>query len=181
MTRGLERFQSSGQSHFVTFSCYQRLPNLRERQANEEVLAALEVARKHFGLRVYGFVLMPEHVHLLVSEPDRSTLADVIRSVKFVSAKRARRLGGSGPFWQKRYYDRNIRSYRDFLEKLRYIHRNPVKRGLVESPGDWDWSSFRHYALGELGIVEIESEWTARRRECEVDVKAPPSEQTTPG
>jgi putative transposase len=55
---------------------------------------------------------------------------------------------------------------REFTVKLRYLHRNPVKRGLVTEPGDWKWSSFRHYALREIGIVEIESEWTARDREA---------------
>jgi hypothetical protein len=72
---------------------------------------------------------------------------------------------GAGHFWQKRYYDRNIRSHSDFKETLRYIPRNPVKRELCEKPEDWTWSSFRHYALGEMGAVEIESEWTTRRRE----------------
>jgi hypothetical protein len=51
------------------------------------------------------------------------------------------------------------------VEKLRYIHRNPVVRGLVERPEDWLWSSFRHYFTGADGVVEIESQWTARRRE----------------
>jgi hypothetical protein len=69
----------------------------------------------------------------------------------------------SGVFWQKRYYDRNLRDERQFVEKLRYIHRNPG--GLCERPEDWAWSSFRHYALREKGVVEIESEWTARDRE----------------
>jgi hypothetical protein len=68
-------------------------------------------------------------------------------------------------FWQKRYYDFNIRNHRQFAEKLRYIHRNPVKRGLCERPEDWEWSSFRHYATGIEGRVEIESDWTTRRRE----------------
>ena len=49
--------------------------------------------------------------------------------------------------------------------KLGYIHRNPVKRGLVASPEQWKWSSYRHYALRETDMVEIESEWTARDRE----------------
>ena len=74
----------------------------------------------------------------------------------------------SGPpehFWQKRYYDFNIRNYPQFVEKLRYIHRNPVKAGLCERPEDWPWSSFLHYATGAEGRVEIESEWTARKRE----------------
>jgi len=69
------------------------------------------------------------------------------------------------PFWQARYYDFNVWSEHKFVEKLRYIHRNPVTRGLVARPEDWVWSSFRHYANGEVGRVEIESQWTARRRE----------------
>jgi hypothetical protein len=67
--------------------------------------------------------------------------------------------------WQARYYDFNVRSEAKRVEKLRYIHRNPVKRGLVGSPEDWAWSSFRHYLSGVEGVVEIESQWTARKRE----------------
>ena len=52
-----------------------------------------------------------------------------------------------------------------FVEKLRYIHRNPVKRSLVEKPEDWVRTSFRHYACGEVGPVEIKSQWAARKRE----------------
>ena len=69
------------------------------------------------------------------------------------------------PFWQKRYYDRNVGSVREFGINLRYLPRNPVKHGLVAEPADWTWSSFRHYAFREMGVVEIESEWTGRDRE----------------
>ncbi len=69
------------------------------------------------------------------------------------------------PFWQARYYDFNVWSEQKRVEKLRYIHRNPVKRGLVERPEEWLWSSFHHYLTGEEGVVEIESHWTATRRE----------------
>jgi hypothetical protein len=68
-------------------------------------------------------------------------------------------------FWQARYYDFNLWSERKFVEKLRYIHRNPVARGLVTRSEDWPWSSFRHYVNGESGTVEIESQWVARKRE----------------
>jgi putative transposase len=68
-------------------------------------------------------------------------------------------------FWQARDYDFNVWSERKFTEKLRYIHRNPVIHGLVARPEDWEWSSFRHYLTGAAGAVEIESQWTARRRE----------------
>lgn len=106
---------------------------------------------------------MPEHIHLLVSEPERQTLAEALKSLKQGVARRL--IGDAEHFWQKRYYDHNVRNYAKFAEKLRYIHRNPVRRGLCERPEDWEWSSFRHYATGCVGRVEIESEWTARQRE----------------
>jgi REP element-mobilizing transposase RayT len=156
----------------------------------------LERVRRSSGLQVYGYVIMPEHVHLLLSEPrggtfsggsaplkpedglngpplehshlllsesEKQTLADALKSLKQGVSRRL--IGDAAHFWQKRYYDFNIRTYPQFVEKLRYIHRNPVKAGLCEHPEDWEWSSFRHYATGVEGRVEIESEWTARKRE----------------
>ena len=183
MPRGLRRFQESGQSHFVTFSCYRRQPNFVSAAVYDLFPRCLEDMRRRFDLRIYGYVVMPEHVHLLLSEPEHDTLAEAIHYLKLSFAKRLRsrtiaqvsvqkkdaNLGHQlGSFWQKRYYDRNVRDAREFAVKLRYLHRNPVKRGLVKEPGDWKWSSFRHYALREIGVVEIESEWTARDRESKM-------------
>ena len=107
---------------------------------------------------------MPEHVHLLVSEPERGTLAAAMQSLR-QGVARTLALRASESFWMERYYDFNVWSESRFVQKLRYIHRNPVSRGLVERPQDWPWSSFRHYLTGEVGPVEIESQWTARKRE----------------
>jgi len=129
-------------------------------------METLEAVRRRFALCIYGYVVMPEHVHLLLSEPDHGRLADAIHDLKLSFAKRARRLRPAAPegaFWQKRYY--NVRDEQEFRKKLRYLHRNPVKRRLVREPAEWNWSSFRHYALREKGVVEIESEWTATDRE----------------
>src|ERR1700687_4255638 len=162
MTQGLIRLHDSGQSHFITFSCRLRQPKMNTPAMCALFLEALKKTRQQFSLRVYGYVVMPEHIHLLSSEPDSGTLAEAIHFLKLSSAKRSQFTSAehidSGHLWQKRHYDRNIRTYSDFMEKLRYIHRNPVKRGLCEKPDDWPWSSFRHYALGESGIVEVESE-----------------------
>ena len=168
MTRGLVRFQESGHSHFVTFSCYDRRPYFTTPDVYDLFLQYLENMRRNFEMCVYGYVVMPEHVHLLLSEPTQAKLADAMHYLKLSFAKRLRSRrpsDQSGTFWQKRYHDRNVRDYREFTIKLRYLHRNPVKRGLVSSALDWKWSSYRHYALRETGVVEIESEWTARDRE----------------
>jgi putative transposase len=113
---------------------------------------------------VYGYVVMPEHVHLLISEPERGTLALAIQSLKQGVARRLA-LREKDSFWQARYYDFNVWSEPKFVEKLKYIHRNPVRRGLVVRAEDWNWSSLRHYLTGDRGPVEIESHWTARIRE----------------
>lgn len=166
MPRGLWRFQESGQSHFVTFSCYRRQAHFVVDESFDLFLTCLEDTRRRFQLYVYGYVVMPEHVHLLLSEPQQSTLAEAIHFLKLSSSKRAQKFRpGAGTFWQKRYYDRNVRSASEFAVKLRYLHRNPVERGLVAKPEEWKWSSYRHYAWREKGAVEIESEWTARDRE----------------
>ena len=163
MPWGLERFHQSGQTHFVTFCCYHRQAGFLTADAKRTFELAVERVRRSFGLCIYGYVVMPEHVHLLLSEPQRETLAHAIKSLK---QGVSRRLIGKGQhFWQKRYYDFNIRNHQQFVEKLRYIHRNPVESGLCEAPEHWEWSSFCHYASGIEGVVEIESEWTARRRE----------------
>lgn len=166
MARDLRRFQESGQSHFVTFSCYRRQPFFSGAERFDLFIASLEETRRRFDLCVYGYVVMPEHVHLLLNEPTRGVLADAIHFLKLSFTKRLR--GEPGSFWQKRYYDRNVRTYLEFTVKLRYVHRNPVRRGLVESPEQWKWSSYRHYALREIGVVEVESEWTARDREKKI-------------
>jgi putative transposase len=120
--------------------------------------------RRKYGFFVCGYVVMPEHVHLLLSEPKHATLATALQATK-QAVSRALGSGDGGAFWQARYYDFNVFSARKRIEKLRYIHRNPVTRGLCAEPQDWPWSSFRHYLYGEEGNVEIESSWTARKRE----------------
>jgi len=155
---GLKRFHESGQTHFITFCCFRRRQHFVSDSACKCFAASLERVRRSYRVRVLGYVIMPEHVHLLVSEPGRATLAAMIQAVS------RRLIGDAEHFWQKRYYDFNVRTYDQFIEKLRYIHRNPVKR-VCAHPEDWECSSFRHYATGSEGPVEIESEWTARRRE----------------
>ena len=123
-----------------------------------------ERARQWYGFYVAGYVVMPEHVHLLITEPERAKLSLALQMLKQNVARQLREPEGES-FWQARYYDFNVWAEAKRIEKLRYIHRNPVVRGLVASPELWAWSSFRHYASGFDGVVEIESQWTARKRE----------------
>jgi len=154
------RYQQTGEFHFLTFSCYRRRSYLSTVAAMELFEDALERVRLRYFFAVAGYVAMPEHVHLLVSEPKTVLLSKAIQALKLSVTMRSR----ERPFWQAHYYDFNVSEHEKFVEKLRYIHRNPVRRGLVAKPEDWKWSSFGHYQTGARGTVEIESEWTARER-----------------
>jgi putative transposase len=158
------RYHSQGCLHFITFSCYQHMKLLDSVAARDTFERELERVRLWYGSFVTGYVVMPEHVHLLLSEPERGKLSLVIQMLKQITSRKLR-APHQPRFWQVRYYDFPVWSEAKRIEKLRYIHRNPVTRGLVDRPENWKWSSFAHYATGVEGPVEIESQWTARRRE----------------
>ena len=136
MPRSLERYQQAGELHFITFSCYRRQPLLASPSARRVVEETLEWVRRCYGLLVTGYVIMPEHVHLLISEPERSSLAVAVQMLKQITAQKLKlslspRAGEKGEapthFWQARYYDFNVWTSKKRVEKLRYVHRNPVK------------------------------------------------------
>ena len=164
MPWALKRFQEARCLHFITFSCHNREPLLGMPESRDSFEITFEQVRQWYGFCVRGYVVMPEHVHLLISEPERKKLSTALQMLK-QNVARELRLPEGNPFWLERYYDFNVWSETKRVQKLRYIHRNPVRRGLVEKPEDWKWSSFLHYATGVEGIVEIESEWTVRKRE----------------
>ena len=92
MPRGLHRYHESGQSHFITFSCYRRKPKFTDTRFCDLFPLCLEAMRLHFRMRIYGYVVMPEHVHLLVSEPEHGTLAEAMHYLKLSFSKRAKSL-----------------------------------------------------------------------------------------
>ena len=115
-----------------------------------------------YPFELWAWVFMPEHVHLLLRPRGQILLRDILSAIKVPVAKRAAawvrreapqfmpRMLDAQPngksclrFWQRGGgYDRNIITARELREKIGYIHRNPVRRGLVATPGDWLWSSY---------------------------------------
>jgi len=174
MPRGLHRTYGAHHLHFITCSCYHRLPLLSSERSRDRFLSILEQTRERYRFVVVGYVVMPEHVHLLMTEPEVGTPSTVMQVLKQRAARallpkrkrknpRQRNLFGEElgyrAFWQARFYDFNVRTTKKRVEKLRYMHRNPVKRGLVEAPERWRWSSYRFYLLDEAGPVRVNVGW----------------------
>jgi putative transposase len=171
MPNRLHRYYGAGYSHFITTSCYQRLPLLNRARNRDLFLLVLEQVRRRYRFVVAGYVVMPEHVHLLLGEPERGNPSLVMQAIKQGFARRllsrlrqGERCGQlslwtgaleRGRIWQPRFYDFVVFSEKKRVEKLRYMHRNPVKRGLVLEPEQWRWSSYRDYAYHEAGPVLV--------------------------
>ena len=181
MPSRLKRYYNAKHLHFITCSCYRRRPLLGTARRRDLFLKVLEEARRRYQFVVVGYVAMPEHFHLLISEPEKGDPSVVMKVVKQRFARMVRRKRPPAELdfwaaendehvWQKRFYDFNVWSERKRVEKVRYMHRNPVKRGLVAEPEQWAWSSFRTYAYGQRGRVRVNfQEWAPtikpRRRE----------------
>jgi putative transposase len=171
MPTDLHRSYGAGYSHFITTSCYQRRPLLGTPRARDLFLEVMEQIRHRHQFVVVGYVVMPEHVHLLFTEPERGNPSLVLAALKQTFAHRLLREHrvqnraqtsalwttpvAVGHIWQRRFYDFVVFTENKRAEKLRYMHRNPVQRGLVLKPEEWLWSSFRHYAYGERGPVLV--------------------------
>ena len=173
MPKGLRRYYGKGHLHFITFSCYRRLPLLKSARARDIFVRELAKLREELGFRLIGYVVMPEHVHLLLGEPQRGIPSRVLQKLKLRVARRLRKRRRSTPagqmplpfeeqgeplpaFWQARFYDFNVYSERKRIEKLHYMHANPMIRKLVEHPKDWPWSSWGFYTRVGKILVQID-------------------------
>lgn len=175
MPKRLKRFIGRGDLHFITFCCYQRRALLASARVRSLAVKILGEVRARCGFALVGYVVMPDHVHLLFSESPSGTPSKVIQIFKQRLSRhmRARKHTPKGQlslavppssdalrhFWQRRYYDFNVYSQAKVREKLHYMHANPVKEKLVVHPGDWPWSSWCFYYRGE-GLLAMDP-WTA--------------------
>ena len=176
----LHRYYGSGYLHFITTSCYRRSALLGTAQNRDLFLEVMEQVRRRYRFVVVGYVIMPEHIHLLFSEPERGDPSLVMKVLKQGFARRLlqrrRRTADArqsslwdsalseGHIWQRRFYDFVVFTEKKRVEKLRYMHRNPVVRGLVLEPEQWQWSSYGHYATGEAGPVLVNEAQKAELR-----------------
>jgi putative transposase len=175
------RIYSPGQLQFLTTSTYRRAPLFLSDRFRGCFVQRLEEVRQEWHFLLIGWVLMPEHFHLLIKPQPADTTPLILKGLKEESAKRIIRTLRQNPqhpwcrkmltrlrlpstvhdqshyrLWQRRFYPFNVFSEAKIHEKLTYMHNNPVKRGLVSSPGDWPWSSWRFYFLQDASILRMD-------------------------
>jgi len=155
-------YDESLYTHFITFSCYHRRRLLDHDQPKRIFLGVLNVVREKF-------VLMPDHVHLLIWFPQPQQLSRFIQQLKSRSSTQLKRfvrehltryaaqVDNDDPVWQVRFHSFEVYSLEKLAEKLAYMHMNPVRAGLVKRTIDWPWSSARWYE--ERRTVGLPIDW----------------------
>ncbi|QDT63792.1 REP-associated tyrosine transposase [Calycomorphotria hydatis] len=158
-------FDQELDTHFVTFSCFKRRNLLQHDRAKRIVLGQLEAQLKKRDGCCLGFVIMPDHIHLLIWFSETNQVSRFMDEWKSESSKEIKKFYESSfpnycehldesSVWQARYYDFNVFTEEKMMEKLNYIHENPVRAGLVEKAIDWQWSSARWYVLKkDVGVT----------------------------
>lgn len=166
----------AGDAHFLTFSCFRRLPLFSKGRTCQWMVEALRLCRERNRFDLWAWVIMPEHVHLVLLPHRDVRIASILTTMKQSVSRRAinwlrqnspeylDRLHDVQPngkqsyrFWQRGGgYDRNLRSTRDIHEKILYVHQNPVRRGLANSPEQWKWSSATSWRSGSDQLISMD-------------------------
>ncbi len=171
-------FDVPGDAHFLTFSCFRRLPLFSSDRSRGWMIGAIRQGQDRRLFDLWAYVVMPEHVHLVLFPLEKTPVAGILSALKQSVSKRAilwleenapeylAKLRDSQPngkthyrFWQRGGgYDRNLRSVKEIYEKVSYVHQNPVRRGLVESATEWRWSSAAAWKTGVDEPLRIDRE-----------------------
>jgi putative transposase len=153
----LKHYDNWGTVRFITFGTHQVESRLLEERTFCIVARHIDSIRRKYKLKLLGYVLMPDHVHMVVFPPEGVKLGRIIGELK---SKSAREIFSIYPpadseftrsFWHKRCYDHNCRTTETVKEKINYCHLNPVRRELVAEPGEWSWSSYNWY-MGDRDV-----------------------------
>lgn len=171
-------YDRNGEAHFITFSCFRRKPLLSKERSCQWMVEAISLSRSKHPFDLWAWVIMPEHIHLVLRPHADVRISSILITMKqsisrramlwlkehnpaFLADLRDQQPNGKSSyrFWQRGGgYDRNLRSTRDVHEKIRYVHENPVRRGLVVTPLEWKWSSATAWHTGRDEPISLDRE-----------------------
>jgi putative transposase len=176
----IQHFHIEGHVYYITTNVYNRLPIFTRPSFIVPLIDSLNFYRYKLDFKLLGYVVMPDHMHMVIWPQGQATVAEIMRDYKKFTAVRLIRQAevegmkewlaafcqagtetgrGEHKVWQDEYWDVNVYTERFLRQKLNYMHSNPVRAGLVEQPGDYGYSSYRNYENDEDWLIKIDREW----------------------
>lgn len=153
-TYGMKRYVEANAAYFITSVTYERRPLFAERVAAELLLNIILYHKFACHYRLYGFVIMPDHFHMVVQPYGQLDLSSITKRIKGNFTRFFHLYTGRAEqIWQRGFYDRGIRSRQELISTLEYIHKNPVRKGLVANPDEYEFSSCDYYDGGNQRFV----------------------------
>ena len=148
------RFHGHGLPYFVPTNTNERCPIFRDHAAAQMLQRVIAEVQTGMGVIIHAYVIMPDHLHIVLTLPPKQRISRVMRLIKGRFSKRWNaRTGGSRAVWQSRYHEEALRSDEALRGAVDYVHWNPVVAGFVQCPEDWPWSS----AYPEQGEMDGQS------------------------
>ena len=178
---GLPRFHIEGHIYYITTNVYNQLPLFVKPAYIIPLFDSLNFYRYRYHFRILGFTIMPDHIHIIIWPQVGAPISDIMRDFKKFTARRIIRQAkvegredlihafedagratnrSDNKVWQDSYWDKNIFTDKFLRQKLNYVHRNPLRSGLVSEPELYPYSSYRNYSLNDDSLIEIDRGWT---------------------
>lgn len=148
----LKHYVELGSIYFVTSVTYERCPIFKDNIAASFLKTSFLYHKYILNYKLYGFVIMPDHFHLLIQPTDKKyNISKIMNFIKGTFSRKYNKLiNNTGKILQKGFYDKIMRQEKDVLKSLEYIHYNPIKKDLVKKPEDYLYSSYNLYYNKDL-------------------------------
>ena len=169
--------ENKNKIHFLTFTTIEWIDVFTKPEYFDLIMNTFKYCQKNSGLLLYGFVIMTNHIHCLVSTKENYSLENIVASFKkfttsqikellekdnrkyilaLINSSFAKKKNTSFQIWQRENYPEMIESEKFFLQKLNYIHNNPVVKFYVAKPEDWIYSSAKNYLSGDNSVIVVD-------------------------
>jgi len=150
----IKRYFETGYSYFVTTISHERHPIFTDEKTCRILLITIEYFKLILDYKIYAYCIMPDHMHLILHPIGKYNLSYIMQMIKGSYARKINKINASnGKLWQKRFYEEGIRDERMLMQKIEYIHNNPIRKKLVTSLDDYPYSSYHSYFGNNKNII----------------------------
>lgn len=154
---GIRRYYEKGSAYFVTTVAHGRKNIFTDEILCKIALLTIEYFKLLLDYKIFAYCLMPDHLHMIIQPVGEYDLSYIMKMIKGSFARKINKFrNSSGPIWQKRFYDEGIRNYAMLIQKIEYIHNNPVRKKIVTLAEDYPYSSYHWYFGNNKNVLEID-------------------------